>query len=167
MTIAPDTRTIVLVHRPHRGGDSCDPAIDLDAPGISAMLTEYQRTRSQAALDALPLRPGKEPARFKIRRVSQGELRYILSDDSFVGQAHRAVSCGCHEFADAAGREHKARVVSESGSAFADSTWLDEIGDEYGGAALMEIGHAVIQWAQAPRSALAPFVSAPGLALPR
>jgi len=167
VTIAPDTRTIVLVHRPHRGGDSCDPAIDLDAPGISALLTEYQRTRSQAALDALPLRPGKEPARFKIRRVSQGELRYILSDDSFVGQAHRAVACGCHEFTDASGREHKARVVSESGSAFADPAWLDEIGDEYGGAALMEIGHAVIQWAQAPRSALAPFASAPGLVLSR
>lgn len=160
-------REIVLVHRPYGTREGGDPAIDYDAPGVSSALSEYQRTRSDAARDALPLRPGMTPARFALRRISQSELRWVLEAGSSMHQAQRALLVGCHAYTDSQGREHRAKVVSEASATVADADWMDAVGDEFGGAAVAEIGHAVIQWAQAPRSALAPFASVPGLVLVR
>lgn len=162
-----DTRRIILVHRTLTNREGGDPAIDFDASGIAMLLSQYQRSRSDADRDALPLRPGKRPAEFAIKRVTQGELRFIRDGRTPAEQAQRAFLAGCHAYTDADGREHKAKVHVEGALSWADDEWLERVGDEYGGAAIDEIGHAVIQWAQAPRSALAPFGSVPGLVLAR
>jgi hypothetical protein len=167
MTTPTTIREIVLVHRPYGTRDGGDPAIDYDAPGVSSALSEYQRTRADAARDALPLRPGMTPARFALRRISQSELRWALEAGSPLHQAQRALLVGCHSYIDAQGHEHKTRPAAESTALVAGEDWLDAIGDEFGGAAVAEIGHAVIQWAQAARGALAPFASVPGLVLVR
>lgn len=162
-----DTKHIVLIHTTLANRDGCDPAIDLDAPGIGMLLSAYQRTRSDADRDALSLRPGMRPALFEVRRVSVSELRFIREAPTTALQLHRAFLAGCHAYTDAQGREHRAKVQSEGKAAWASDEWLDEVGDQYGGQAVDEIGAAVIQWAQAPRGATAPFASAPGLALAR
>lgn len=162
-----DTKHIVLIHSTLANRDGCDPAINLDAPGISMLLSAYQRSRSDADRDAIPLRTGMRPALFEIRRVSVSELRFIREAPTTALQLHRAFLAGCHAYTDAAGREHKAKVQSEGKAAWASDEWLDEVGGEYGGQAVDEIGAAVIQWAQAPKGSLAPFASAPGLALVR
>ena len=162
-----DTKHIVLVHTTLANRDGCDPAINLDAPGVSMLLSAYQRSRSDADRDALPLRPGMRPALFEVRRVSVSELRFIREAPTTALQLHRAFLAGCHAYTDAQGREHRAKVQSEGKAAWASDEWLDEVGDQYGGQAVDEIGAAVIQWAQAPRGATAPFASAPGLALAR
>ena len=162
-----DTKHIVLVHTTLANRDGCDPAINLDEPGVSMLLSAYQRTRSDADRDALPLRPGKRPALFEVRRVSVSELRFIREAPTTALQLHRAFLAGCHAYIDADGRDHRAKVQSEGKAAWASDEWLDEVGDAFGGQAIDEIGSAVIQWAQAPRGALAPFASAPGLVLVR
>lgn len=162
-----DTRRIILVHRTLTNRDGGDPAIDYDAPGIAMLLSQYQRSRSDADRDALPLKPGKRPAEFTIKRVTQGELRFIRDGRSPAEQAQRAFLSGCHAYTDADGREHKAKVQAEGSASWADEEWLEAVGSEFGGVAIDEIGHAVIQWAQAPRSALAPFGLVPGLVLAR
>lgn len=164
---AAQTRQIILVHRALSHRDGGDPAIDLDAPGCALALTDYQRTRSDEHRAAIPLRKGMRPAEFVIRRITQSELRFVREGRTPVEQAQRAFLAGCHAYIDADGREHKARVQSEGSASWADDAWLDEIGDVFGGAAVDEIGHAVIQWTSAPRSALAPFGSVPGLVLAR
>jgi hypothetical protein len=161
------TREIILVHRSPGVRDGGDPAINLDAPGIASALSDYQRTRSAEALAAIPLKPGMQPARFIIRRITQGELRFVRDGRSPVEQAQRAFLAGCHAYTDAAGREHRAKVTTEGAVSYAGDEWLDAVGDEYGGDAISEIGHAVIQWASASRAALAPFASVPGLVLAR
>ena len=161
------TREIILVHRPYAVREGGDPAIDLEAADCARALSDYQRTRSPEALAAIPLKKGMEPARFVIRRITQGELRFVRDGRSPVEQAQRAVLCGCHAYTDASGREHKAKVTTEGATSYAHDEWLEALGDEYGGAAIDEIGHAVIQWASASRAALAPFASVPGLVLVR
>lgn len=162
-----DTKHIVLVHTTLANRDGCDPAINLDAPGVAALLSAYQRTRSDEDRDALPLRPGLRPAMFEIRRISVSELRFVREAPTTALQLHRAFLAGCHAYTDAQGREHRAKVQSEGKASWASDEWLDEVGDAFGGQAVDEIGSAVVQWAQAPRSALAPFASAPGLVLVR
>lgn len=162
-----DTRRIILVHRTLANREGGDPAIDYDAPGITRLLSQYQRSRSDADRDALPVKPGQRPVLFDIRRITQAELRFVRDGRSVAESAQRAFISGCHAYTDAAGREHKAKVQAEGGASWADEEWLEAVGDEFGGAAIDEIGHAVIQWASAPRSAIAPFGSVPGLVLAR
>ncbi len=162
-----DIKHIVLVHTTLANRDGCDPAINLDAPGVAALLSAYQRTRSDADRDAIPLRVGMRPAIFEIRRISVSELRFVREAPTTALQLHRAFLAGCHAYTDAAGREHRAKVQSEGKASWASDEWLDEVGDAFGGQAIDEIGSAVIQWAQAPRGALAPFASVPGLVLVR
>lgn len=162
-----DTRDIILVHRPLQNRDGCDPAIDLDADGVTAALSAYQRSRSDEDRAKVPLKPGGRPALFTIQRLSQGALRYVMNGRNGVEQAQFAVLVGCHRFTDADGREHAARVTTDHALAYADDAWLERIGDEYGAAAVQEIGTAVIQWTQASKRALAPFGSVPGLVLAR
>ena len=166
MTVS-QTRIISLVHRSPSHRDGGDPALDLDAPGAPALLSAYARTRSDADRAALPVKPGARLAEFTLRRISQSELRFVREGRGPAGQAQRAFLAGCHAYLDAEGREHKARVQSEGSVSWADDEWLDAVGDAFGGQAIDEIGHAVIQWAMAPRSALAPFGSVPGLVLAR
>lgn len=163
-----DTRAIILVHTTLSNRNGGDPAIDLDAPGIGAALSEYQRTRSDDARARIPLRKGMRPAEFIITRLSQHALRFARSGRTPAESAQFAVLAGCHTFVDASGVEHRARVTSDGGAPpIASDEWLAEIGDEYGGAAVDEIGHAIIQWSMAPRRALDPFGSVPGLMLAR
>lgn len=161
------TRTIVLVHTTPQHRDGCDPAINLAAEGVSALLAAYQRTRSDADRAALPLKPGAQCAEFDIARLSQSVLRFAREGRSPAEQAQRAVLAGCHVYRDASGHEHRARTTSDNGMTWASDEWLDKIGDEFGAQAIDEIGHAVIQWTMAPRGALAPFGWAPGLVLAR
>lgn len=162
-----DTKHVILVHTTLANRDGCDPAINLDAPGVAALLSAYQRTRSDADRDAIPLRVGMRPALFEIRRISVSELRFVREAPTTALQLHRAFLAGCHAYTDAAGREHRAKVQSEGKASWASDEWLDDVGDAFGGQAIDEIGSAVIQWAQAPRGALAPFASVPGLVLVR
>jgi hypothetical protein len=164
---ASQNRIVSLVHRSPSHRDGGDPALDLEAPGAAALITAYARSRSDADREALPLKPGMRLAEFTIRRVSQNELRFVREGRSPAEQAQRAFLAGCHAYTDADGREHKARVQTEGTATWADDEWLDLVGGEFGGEAVDEIGHAVIQWAMAPRSALAPFGSVPGLVLAR
>lgn len=162
-----DTKHVILVHTTLANRDGCDPAINLDASGVAALLSAYQRTRSDADRDAIPLRVGMRPALFEIRRISVSELRFVREAPTTALQLHRAFLAGCHAYTDAAGREHRAKVQSEGKASWASDEWLDDVGDAFGGQAIDEIGSAVIQWAQAPRGALAPFASVPGLVLVR
>ena len=162
-----DTKHIVLVHSTLTNRDGCDPAIDLDAPGIGTLLSVYQRSRSDADRDAIPMRPGMRPSLFEIRRISVRELRYVREAPTVAMQMHRAFLAGCHAYTDAQGREHRTKPEAEGRAAWAPEDWVDDVGAEYGGAAIDEIGTAVMQWALAPRGALAPFGSVPGLVLAR
>lgn len=162
-----ETRRIILVHTTLANRDGCDPAIDLSAPGIEVALARYQRSRSDEDRDAIPIKRGATPALFEIRRVSASELRFVREAPTIAQQLHRAFLAGCHAYTDASGREHRAKVHTEGRASWTSDDWLDEVGGEYGGAAIDEIGQAVIQWASAPRSALAPFGSVPGLVLVR
>lgn len=163
----PQTRTIILVHTTLQNRNGCDPAIDLDAPGVSALLSAYQRTRSDEDRAAIPLREGLRPAEFVVQRLSQRSLVLVREAKSAVEQVQRAVLAGCHEYTDARGVTHKAKVSQVGDAALADDSWLDALADEYGGAAIDEIGHAITQWSMAPKSAIAPFGWAPGLVLAR
>jgi hypothetical protein len=162
-----DTRRIILVHTTFANRNGCDPAIDLDAPDIGPLLAAYQRSRTDEARAALPLKPGASPAEFVITRLSQAGLRSVKSAHSATERHQRAVLLGCHAFVDARGVERRAKVRNDNGVPWADDAWLDTIADEYGGAAVDEIGAAIEQWTMAPRGALDPFGSVPGLALVR
>jgi len=162
-----DTRTIILVHTTPAHRNGCDPAIDLDADGIAALLSAYQRTRSDEDRAKIPLRHGARCAEFVITRLSQAALRYVMAGRNDVERAQFACLAGCHAYTDAEGREHKARVTTHDAVAYADDAWIESIGDEYGATAVQEIGATIIQWTQAPRRALAPFGWAPGLVLAR
>ena len=162
-----DSRRIILVHRSPADRDGGDPAVDFDADGVAVVLSQYQRTRSDEDRARVPLRAGMRPAEFEIQRVSQAAMRFIRGGQTPLEQCQRAVLAGCHAFTDARGAEHKAKVVRGDTFALADDAWLDAIADEFGGAAVLELGAAVIQLSEARKAALAPFGSVPGLVLAR
>lgn len=162
-----DTRRIFLVHTTPSNRDGADPAIDLDAPGVSAILTAYERTRSEEDRAKIPLRPGMVPAEFEISRLNQSAMRFVRSGITALEQCQRATLCGCHGYTDAQGAERRPKIKKGDQFSLADEAWIDAIADEFGGAAVLEIGAAVIQWSEARKAALAPFGSVPGLVLAR
>lgn len=162
-----DSRRIILVHRSPADRDGGDPAVDFDADGVAVVLSQYQRTRSDEDRAKVPLRAGMRPAEFEIQRVSQAAMRFIRSGHTPLEQCQRAVLAGCRELTDARGVEHKAKLVQHELVTLADDAWVDMIADEFGGAAILEIGTAVIQFSEARKAALAPFGSVPGLVLAR
>lgn len=162
-----DSRRIILVHRSPADRDGGDPAIDFDADGAAVVLAAYQRSRSDEDRDRLPMRSGMTPALFDVARVNQAAMRFIRGGQTPLEQCQRALLAGCHAFTDARGAEHKAKVMRGDTFALADDAWLDTIADDFGGAAVLEIGAAVIQLSEARKAALAPFGSVPGLVLAR
>jgi len=162
-----DSRRIILVHRSPADRDGGDPAVNFDDEGVSVLLAAYQRTRSDEDRAKLPLRSGMTPAEFEITRLNQAAMRWVRGGQTQLDQCQRALLAGCHRFTDAKGAEHPAKVVKGDAFAIADDAWLDTIADEFGGAAVLEIGAAVIQLSEARKAALAPFGSVPGLVLAR
>lgn len=162
-----DTRRIILVHRTLTNRNGCDPAVNLSAPGIDALLTAYARSRSDEDRAAIPLHPGARPAEFTIRRVNQAAMRFIQRGETPTERAQSAVQVGCHHFVDESGAEHNAKITAGDAFGYADLSWLDEIADAFGSSAVLEIGAAIIQWSEARKGALAPFGSVPGLVLAR
>lgn len=161
-----DTRDIVLIHTTLQNRHGCDPAIDIDAPGASAALSAYQRSRSEEDRAKLPLRAGMRPALFTIARLSQSSMRFVMAGANTLEQAQQAVLVGCHRFTMPDGTEHRAAVTAAGGNiALAEREWLDVIADEFGASAIVELGTAILQWTQAPKRALTPFGSVPGLVL--
>jgi len=162
-----ETRRIILVHRSPADREGGDPAVDFDAEGIGAILAAYQRTRSDEDRARVPLRAGMTPAQFEIQRVNQAAMRWIRIGQTPLDQCQRALLVGCHAYADEKGAERRARATKQESFVLADDEWLDTIADAFGGAAVLEIGAAVIQWSEARKAALAPFGSVPGLVLAR
>ena len=152
---------------------NCDPAINLDAPGVASKLTAYERSRSDADRGALPLREGARLSLFTVQPLTVAGQRVVMGVDS-VRRMHNAVLVACHEFTDAEGQVHRAAdyggvapINPGSKVIMATDEWIDHIVSLYGGKALAELAAVIILRTEAGPAALAPFVLPPGLMLAR
>ena len=173
-------RVILVGTIPGARPATCDPALDLDArpaettdaagnvtkgPTVAELLTRYERERTDAARDALPVKPGMRPTLFEVQPLTPAAWRWVLQADG-EERAQRAFLVSCHKFTDAQGHEHKASVTQVGRIALASDEWLDEAW-AYGAAAVREIAKVALDRAEAGPSALAPFALPRTLTLPR
>lgn len=151
---------------------NCDPALDLAAPNAGALLSAYERSRSDADRAALPLRPDMRLALFRVRPLTSAALRVVMAE---VGtkRLQTAFVVACHEYTDGKGQTHKAAdhggLATHGKVVFADDEWLDFLTLELGlgSKAIAEVGAFAIQRAEAGAAATAPFGLPLGLMLPR
>lgn len=162
---------LVLVGSTSQQSPNCDPALDILAPGAAARLSAYERTRSDADRDALPLRPDARPSVFVVQPLTSAGMRLAL-DATGVRRAQNAVLIACHAFTDALGVEHRASdhgglTSVTKGVSIASDDWLDHLADLYGAKAITEIAAVVVQRAEVGPLAVAPFLLPLGLMLAR
>lgn len=149
---------------------NCDPAIDVNASGVAAKLTTYERSRSVADRDALPLHKDARLTLFQVAPLSPAGVRVVLNEQG-ARRAQYAVQVACHEFTDASGQVHRAADhggLQTSGKlAIASDEWLDHIAELFGHKAINELASVILIRAEAGPLALAPFVLPLGLMLAR
>jgi len=165
------TLRLALVGSTSQQSPNCDPALDLTAPGAASRLSAYERSRSDADRDALPLRPDGRLSLFAVQPLTSAGVRLVM-DATGVRRAQNAVLIACHAFTDALGVEHRASdhgglTAVTKGVAIASDDWLDHIADLYGVKAISEIASVVITRAEVGPSAVSPFLLPLGLLLAR
>lgn len=166
--MATNTRTIVRVCSPYGVNPPiCDPAIDLDAPGIAKLLGEHLRRRDEATANALPVRDGTKLTRFVVQRLSRRALTFVCQTDDMALRAQRAVIAGCHKFVDAEGEHLATTAKAPEGWTQADDAWADDLYERFGQAGIDEVGGAIIDWSRAGVAELTPFALPSGLRLSR
>lgn len=155
------------------GAITCDPAIDLDAEGCAAKLSAYERTRSDADRDALPLKPGARLALFPSQPLSMPALRAVKG---VLGEARAqyVFQYTCHEVIDAQGATHLASKhggVQDLGRGLrcASDEWLEYVAVTlgFGAGVFLEQSSVMLTFAEVGPRAEAPFVLPPGLMLAR
>ena len=152
---------------------TCDPAIRLDAPNVAALLSAYERSRSDADRDALPLHPGATLSIFTVAPLTAAAFRFVMGGMG-VERAQRAVLACCHRYTGDDGVEHRAQAhggvtatPGAKGFDLAGEEWLEHLADRFGHAALEEIAAVAITRAEVGARAVAPFALPRGLMLPR
>lgn len=152
---------------------TCDPAINLDAPNVAALLSAYDRSRSDADRDALPLHAGSSLAIFTVAPLTSAGFRFVMGGTG-VERAQRAVLACCHAFIDERGTEHRAQdhggvqaTPGAKGFEIANEEWLEYLASRFGHSALEEIAAVAITRAEVGARAVAPFALPRGLILPR
>lgn len=166
---------IILVGtRPGATPPTCDPALNLDAPGISQALTRYERERSDEARAALPLLPDARPSVFVVQPMTPAMARYAASAPNDEARAQWIFGAVCHAFTDESGREHHARdhgggltSTGPKGFDVAADEWIDHVAGLYGLDGIREVASVARARAEAGPRALAPFRLPPGLMLAR
>ena len=152
------------------GALNCDPAINLNSPGVAAKLTAYERSRSDADRDALPLHADSRLALFRLAPLTSAGVR-VVTGETGPRRAQYAVQVACHEFTDAAGTVHRAADhggLQTSGKlSIASDEWLDHLADLYGHKAINELASVILLRAEAGPAAVAPFALPLGLMLAR
>lgn len=151
---------------------TCDPAINLDAPGAAAALSRYERERSPDALAALPLHPDARAVVFRVSPLSAAAWRVAGERADVAGRLQMLVSLGCHAYVDERGVEHKATdhgaLTSPRASIIlAPDEWVDHIHDTFGEDAVAELAKVITDRTEAGPRALAPFRLPRGLMLAR
>jgi len=172
MTNPAATIPVVLIgSRVGSSTPTCDPAIDLDAPGAPAKLTRYERERSAEALADLPLKPDARPVRFTVAPLSAAAWR-IANERTGPAFAQTLVALACHAYTDERGVVHDATAhgaisAPRPGVAIAPDEWIDHHHDAFGEDAISEIAKVVSDRTEAGPRALAPFRLPRGLMLAR
>lgn len=157
---------VILVGRPVN-----DPALDLTHGDASRLLTNYERSRSEEDLKALPLLPSKRPVTFILKPLSASGLRFVKESPSDETRAQRAVLVTCHSFTDENGIEvhadSKGKIIEgDRRFSVASDEWLEYLLETFGNAALMELAAVALQRAEAGPRAIAPFRLPRGSMLP-
>jgi len=152
---------------------TCDPAINLDAPNVAALLSSYEHSRSDTDRDAIPLHPGATLSIFIIAPLTSAAFRFVMGGTG-VERAQRAVLASCHAYTDERGTEHRAQdhggvtaTPGAKGFNVAGEEWLEHLASAYGHATLEEIAAVAITRAEVGARATAPFGLPRGLMLPR
>lgn len=150
---------------------TCDPAINLDAPGVAAALSRYERERGAEALAALPLHPDARLVIFRVAPLSAAAWR-VAGEREGASRLQMLVALGCHEYIDERGVEHKASACGgvtspRPGIVLASDEWVDRIHDAFGEDAVAEIAKVITDRTEAGPRALAPFRLPRGLMLAR
>lgn len=151
---------------------TCDPAINLDAPGCAAALSRYERERSPDALAALPLKPDAKPVTFRVSPLTAAAWRVAGERADVAGRLQLLVSLGCHAYTDERGVEHTATshgalTSPRPGIALAADEWVDHLHDAFGEDAVAELAKVIADRTEAGPRALAPFRLPRGLMLAR
>jgi hypothetical protein len=152
---------------------TCDPALELDTPGVDELLSIYAGTRDPADRAKLPLKQGGVLSLFRLNLLNSSALRFCKSAPSLEARVQWFVQVGCHRFTDEKGQEHLAsqhgKLTDSADRKFkiASEEWLDHVRALYGNGALFELAQCIGDRAEASPRALAPFGLPPGSTLPR
>jgi hypothetical protein len=149
---------------------TCDPALNLAAPGAPEALSRYERTRSDADRDALPLLPDARPVLFEVSPLTPAAYRFCM-DATGATRDHRAFTVACHALTDERGVRHEASAHGGTETAGtitqARDAWIEHVASLVGEAAVREVAKVALDRAEAGPRALAPFALPRGLMLPR
>ena len=152
---------------------TCDDAIDLDfkpadgAPGITRLLSDYSRSRSDEDRDKLPLREGKSLTLFEVQALSAKQLRRAESIVGNVDRTHFVFKCVCLLVKMPDGAKDLTTTIP-SDRVCANDEWIDDvIFPTFGQDAIDEVAHVALERAKAGARAKLPFSLPPGLMLAR
>ena len=141
-----------------------DPAWDTKVDGWVKLALDYERTRSEEHLAALPCKPGQKPVMFHLRDLTPAEVRLCMSSTNDYARQEMAALCGVVRIVDGM-KELTPKTISGDGYAYAESSWLTNLW-RYGKAqGVKELGTLVLKRAEGADGESVPFQRALGTQL--
>lgn len=151
--------------------DPGDPAIDRAHPKAQLAVSEYDRSRSPAALEALRacLLPGRTLREFHLSPLTLDGLSWATegTDPNGLERAVRAFQCSCFLIVDG-GERLTAEMIANRETPQASRAWVEKIVRRFGANAVRELGALALRRAEVTADAVDPFsrlVGAPRLSL--
>ncbi len=130
-----------------------DPALDF----LRFDVGKYAATRDENMLVA---KEGQSPAKFAVERIN---YKYVVQQASTLGsveaQCLLAFRAGCKLIHKADGTPMVASDLTEApnGVMIAPQTWADDVAEEFGAHAVIEVGNVVLQAAKLKKGQRGPF----------
>jgi len=145
--------------------DPGDPAIDKAHPKAQLAVSEYDRSRSPAALAALRecVLPGRTLREFHLSPLTLDGLSWATegTDPNGLERAVRAFACSCFLIV-ADGERVTAEMIANRETPQASRAWVEKVVRRFGANAVRELGALALRRAEVTADAVDPFSRLPG-----
>lgn len=136
-----------------------DPAIQIDAEGVTELAGAYARSRTLASLGALPLVEGERLTLWRLRPLTVSERADVLAEVGEHRRALKAFRLACNARLDGATVVNGALdggTLVERGAATGEQ-WAQAQADAFGASVVDELGSLALQRATVSPKAREPF----------
>lgn len=145
--------------------DPGDPAINREHPGAQLAVSEHDRSRSSASLDALRAcaHPGRTLREFHLSPLTMDGVVFATegTDPNGVERAVRAFQCACFLIV-ADGERITAEMLTSRDTPQSKREWVNRIAQRFGVNAIKELGALALRRAEVTSEVVDPYSRLPG-----